>query len=92
MNLSEFCNEIFSLTLHFNMMLMSIDSMEGHLSKLENACMYIVMFIWISNSTFTLLTFIIKIVEFIRSKYKKNKVQPEEKKEKEPHTSILDLD
>ena len=92
MNISEICNELFSLALHFNMMLMSLDSMESSLVRLEKACMYIVMIIWISNSTFTGWVFIIKIVEFFRSKLKKTKVQPEEKKEKEPHTSIVDLD
>ena len=38
-----------------------------------------VMIIWINNSTFSVINFLLKIIRYIKSKIESRKVEPEEK-------------
>ena len=55
--------------------------MNGKNDKLKNVAVYNVLAIWVINSVFTIAKFILKIVQFIRSRLNKSKVEPEAKKD-----------
>ena len=60
---------------------MSFDSLNEEKGNLQNAALYNVLAIWIINSIFTVAKFVLKIVEFVKSKLRKSKVEPELKKD-----------
>ena len=43
---------------------------------------YCIMVIWINNSAFSLITLLLKIIGYIKSKFASKKVEPEEKSDK----------
>ena len=60
---------------------MSLDSMNEEMENLKSAALYNVLAIWIINSIFTIVKFVLKIAEFVRSKLKKSQIGPEDKKD-----------
>ena len=74
-------NEVLSLSLHFIILLMVFDDVNEVNDKVKNAAIYNVLAIWVINSVFTVTKFVLKIVEFFRSRVDKNKVEPETKKD-----------
>ena len=70
-----------SLSLHFTILLMSFDYMNGENQKLKNMAVYNVLAIWVNNSVFSVAKFVLKIVEFIKSRLNKGKVETEIKKD-----------
>ena len=49
--------------------------------KFIDVAVYIVILIWINNSVFSVLKLVWKIVEFVKSRLRKGKVEPEKNKE-----------
>ena len=80
-NLESIFNELLSLSLHFIVLLMSFDNVNKENENLINAAVYNVLIIWVINSVFTIAKFILKIIEFAKSRLNKSKVEPEPKKE-----------
>ena len=64
--------------------------MKGYIDEVKQVLFMFVTIIWASNSTFAILTLLIKVIEFIKSKFKKNKVLPQEKNEKDLVISNLE--
>ena len=48
--------------------------------NLKSAAVYNVLFIWVINSVFTIAKFILKVIEFVKSRLNKSKVEAETKK------------
>ena len=57
---------------------------------LKMSAMAIAALIWISNSAFTILSFIFKIIELIKKKLNSKKVEPEKNNEKDLVISNLE--
>ena len=60
---------------------MNYDIVNKENHNLENAAVYIVMIIWVINSAFAVYKFILKIIEFVKSRFNKSKVEPQPKKD-----------
>lgn len=83
MNFSHVTNEVLSFLVHLNILFQGFKLNGNFDAQIKKACFYIFMALWIANSLFSVLGFVIKIIEFFKEKAKKRKVETERKKNDE---------
>ena len=81
-NFSNIVNELILTGIHFIIFIMSLKEMKDYFEVIKKTLLILIAISWASNSIFTLLTIILGIIEWLKSKLERNKVLPQDNNEK----------